>query len=98
MMTMSIGATGIRGIARLARIAIDDADSERYASQVSQILAYVEAMNEVDTSGIEPLAHAVDAVAASRPDAVTERIDRASLQAGAPLVQEGYYLVPRVIE
>lgn len=95
---MSIGATGIKGIARLARIAIDDADIERYAEQLSQILSYIEAMNEVDTRDVEPLAHAVDAVASARQDLVTERIDREALQAGAPRVQEGYYLVPRVIE
>ena len=95
---MSIGAAEIKGIARLARIAIDEADIARYAGQLSQILAYVEAMNAVDTTGVEPLAHAIDAVAATRPDAVTEVVDRAALQAGAPRVQEGYYLVPRVIE
>jgi aspartyl-tRNA(Asn)/glutamyl-tRNA(Gln) amidotransferase subunit C len=95
---MSIGATGIEAIARLARIRIEEADVARYAGQLSQILAYVEAMNEVDTTGVEPLAHAVDAIAASRPDLVTETIDRDALQAGAPQVEEGYYLVPRVIE
>ncbi len=95
---MGIGEDEIKGIARLARIAIDDEDIVRYAGQLSQILSYVEAMNEVDTTGIEPLAHAIDAVATTRPDAVTEAVDRAALQAGAPQVQEGYYLVPRVIE
>jgi aspartyl-tRNA(Asn)/glutamyl-tRNA(Gln) amidotransferase subunit C len=95
---MSIGATEIEGIARLARIRIDAADVARYAGQLSQILTYIEAMNEVDTSGIEPLAHAIDAVAACRSDLVTETVDRATLQAGAPRVEEGYYLVPRVIE
>lgn len=95
---MSIGAAEIEGIARLARIQIDDADVARHAAQLSQILAYVEAMNEVDTTGIEPLAHAVDAVASLRPDRVTEVVEREVLQAGAPRVEEGYYLVPRVIE
>ena len=55
-------------------------------------------MNEVDTSGVEPLAHAIDALAGLRADEVTEVVDRAALQAGAPRVEEGYYLVPRVIE
>jgi aspartyl-tRNA(Asn)/glutamyl-tRNA(Gln) amidotransferase subunit C len=95
---MSIGAAEIKGIARLARIAIDDGDIARYAGQLSRILSYVEAMNAVDTTGVEPLAHAIDAVATTRPDAVTETVDRAALQAGAPQVQEGYYLVPRVLE
>lgn len=95
---MSIGATEIEAIARLARIGIDAADVARYAGQLSQILTYIEAMNEVDTSGVEPLAHAIDAVSACRPDVVTETVARDALQAGAPQVEEGYYLVPRVIE
>ncbi len=95
---MSIGAAEIEGIARLARIRIDSADLARHAAELSQILAYVEAMNEIDTAGVEPLAHAIDAVATLRADAVTELVDRALLQTGAPRVEEGYYLVPRVIE
>ncbi len=95
---MSIGSAEIAGIARLARIRIDDADVARHAAELSQILAYVDAMNEVDTSGVEPLAHAIDAVASLRADTVSETIDREALQAGAPSVEEGYYLVPRVIE
>lgn len=95
---MTIGAAEIKGIARLARIAIDEADIARYAEQLSQIIAYVEAMNEVDTTGVEPLAHAVDAVGRTRADAVTDIVNRDELQASAPLVQEGYFLVPRVIE
>ncbi len=95
---MSIGEAEIEGIARLARIRIEPADIPRHAAELSRILGYVAAMNEVDTTGVEPLAHAIDAVATLRADAVTEHVDRDLLQAGAPRVEEGYYLVPRVIE
>ena len=95
---MSIGAAEIEGVARLARIRIEPADIARHAAALSRILGYVEAMNEVDTRGVEPLAHAIDATAKLRADAVTEHVDRDLLQAGAPRVEEGYYLVPRVIE
>jgi aspartyl-tRNA(Asn)/glutamyl-tRNA(Gln) amidotransferase subunit C len=95
---MSIGAAEIEVVARLARIRIDPADLACHAAELSRILGYVEAMNEVDTTGVEPLAHAIDAIATLRADAVTEQVDRDSLQAGAPRVEEGYYLVPRVIE
>lgn len=95
---MSIDAQEIEGIARLARIRVEPTDIARHAAELSRILGYVEAMNEVDTHGIEPLAHAIDAVATLRADAVTEHVDRELLQAGAPRVEEGYYLVPRVIE
>lgn len=95
---MSIGTAEIEGVARLARIRIEDADVARHAAELARILDYVDAMNEVDTSGVEPLAHAIDALASLRVDEVTEVVDRAALQAGAPRVEEGYYLVPRVIE
>jgi len=95
---MSIGTAEIEDVARLARIRIEDADIARHAAELARILDYVDAMNEVDTSGVEPLAHAIDALAGLRADEVTEVVDRAALQAGAPRVEEGYYLVPRVIE
>ena len=95
---MSIGAPEIKAIARLARIGIEESEIDRYAAQISQILAYVEAMNEIDTSGVTPLAHAIDLVARVREDAVTESDARSQFQACAPQVEEGYYLVPRVIE
>ncbi|MCC7120028.1 MAG: Asp-tRNA(Asn)/Glu-tRNA(Gln) amidotransferase subunit GatC [Gammaproteobacteria bacterium] len=95
---MSIDAADIEGIARLARIRIEPADITRHAAELSRILTYVDQMNEIDTTGVDPLAHAIDAVATLRADVVTEVVDRDLLQAGAPRVEGGYYLVPRVIE
>ncbi len=95
---MGIDATDIEAIARLARILIDPGERAKYADELTRILTYVEAMNEVDTTGVEPLAHAVDAAAQLRSDVVTEVVDRELLQAVAPDTEGGYYLVPRVIE
>ena len=55
-------------------------------------------MQSVDTDGVAPLAHPLDAAQRLRPDALTEAVDRAHYQAGAPAVRDGLYIVPRVVE
>jgi len=66
--------------------------------QLNQVLALIEALQAVDTSGVEPMTHAGDLVLRLRPDEVTEPDRRAEYQQGAPAVAQGLYLVPRVIE
>ncbi len=95
---MTVSAEGVRAIARLARLGITEADIPGYAEQLSDILAMVEQMNAVDTRDVEPMAHPLDLSARLRPDAVTETNQREALQAGAPQVERGLYLVPKVIE
>lgn len=71
-------------------------------TQLNGFFAVVEQMQTVDTRGVVPLAHPVDAVMPQtlrlREDAASEPIDRAANQASAPLAEDGLYLVPRVIE
>lgn len=88
----------VRKIAHLARLGVAEADIPDYARDLSAILALVAQMKEVDTAGVEPLAHPLDMVQRLRPDQVTETDQRQRLQAGAPLTEDGLYLVPRVIE
>ena len=88
----------VQALAKLARIKIEDAEVPALALQLSRILSLVEQMNEIDTTGIEPLAHPLELVARRRPDIVTETDQRELLQAGAPAVADGYFLVPRVLE
>ncbi|MEX2481454.1 MAG: Asp-tRNA(Asn)/Glu-tRNA(Gln) amidotransferase subunit GatC [Gammaproteobacteria bacterium] len=95
---MSVEADDVRAMARLARLAIDEAEIPAYAAQLSGILAFVEQMNAIDTSGVAPLAHPLDLPARLRADAVTETDQRDELQAGAPQTAAGLYLVPQVIE
>ncbi|WP_257266672.1 Asp-tRNA(Asn)/Glu-tRNA(Gln) amidotransferase subunit GatC, partial [Endozoicomonas sp. ONNA2] len=64
----------------------------------SSILALVDSMQAIDTQGVEPLAHPLDAIQRLRPDEVTEGNQREQLQSCAPAVEEGLFLVPRVIE
>lgn len=91
-------AAQVQAMAKLARIELDATEVPAMAAQLSRILALIEQMNAVDTSGVEPLAHPLEPAARRRPDVVTETDRHAAFQATAPSAQDGYYLVPRVIE
>jgi len=95
---MSLDQDTIRRIAHLARLGVDEAENATYARSLSDIFAFVEQLNAVDTTGIEPMAHPLDASQRLRPDAVTETNQREQFQKVAPRVDSGLYLVPRVIE
>ncbi|MGD9952325.1 MAG: Asp-tRNA(Asn)/Glu-tRNA(Gln) amidotransferase subunit GatC [Burkholderiales bacterium] len=95
---MSLSHDQIRRIAELARIAVRADEAEAVREQLSRVLAFIDQLQSVDTAGIEPMSHALDLVQPLRPDVVTEADGRAALQAGAPAVEGGLYLVPKVIE
>lgn len=95
---MSLDKSDVERIAHLARLEIDPGDVSDYARNLSDILEFVEQMGAVDTGGVTPMAHPVEAVQPLRPDEVTEDVNRDELQRAAPQVENGLYLVPRVIE
>ncbi len=95
---MSLQADDVKNIAHLARVAIDDADIPDYAKNLSKILDFVDQLNQADTDGIEPMAHPLDMAQRLRVDEVTEENQREKLQAVAPKVEAGLFLVPKVIE
>ncbi len=95
---MSLNLEDITRIALLSRIEISAAERETTRDQLNGILGFIEQLQAVDTTGIEPMAHAVDVVQRLRPDVVTEADRRADFQAVAPETEAGLYLVPRVVE
>jgi aspartyl-tRNA(Asn)/glutamyl-tRNA(Gln) amidotransferase subunit C len=95
---MSLNLADVHRIALLARIEIDDAQAQEAADQLNGILAMIERIARVDTSGIAPMSHPLDGVQRLRPDAVTETPDRDRTMANAPARQDGLFLVPRVVE
>ena len=95
---MSLDKTQVEKIAHLARLQIDPADAPEYATNLSNILDLVEQMDAVDTDGVNPMAHPTDVVQRLREDVVTEHDQRDQFQAIAPQVENGLYLVPKVIE
>ena len=95
---MSLSPDDVRRIARLARIALQPAESAAVTERLNGVLAMVEQIRRVDTAGIEPMAHAQDLTQPLREDSVTETDQRERYQAVAPAVEEGLYLVPKVVE
>ena len=95
---MTLKTEDVRNIAQLARLQVDDETTERYATELSNILNLVEQMNAVDTTDITPMAHPLDATQRLREDRVTETNNRDKFQSIAPDVESGLYRVPKVIE
>jgi aspartyl-tRNA(Asn)/glutamyl-tRNA(Gln) amidotransferase subunit C len=95
---MSLSQEQVRRIARLARIEVADADIAAVQEKLNGIFGLIEQMQAVDTSGIEPMAHALDLAQRLRDDKVSEADQRAEFQAIAPQTEDGLYLVPKVIE
>jgi aspartyl-tRNA(Asn)/glutamyl-tRNA(Gln) amidotransferase subunit C len=99
---MSLSDDQVRRIARLARIAIRPEESDEVASRLNRVLGLIEELKAVDTAGIEPMAHPLDAQLPEgqrlREDKVTESDQREAYQKVAPATQDGLYLVPKVIE
>jgi len=85
-------------IARLARIEVAPGEADALLRELNGILAMVERMAAADTRGVEPMSHPEDAVQRLREDRVSETDQRAAFQAAAPQVEDGLYLVPKVIE
>jgi aspartyl-tRNA(Asn)/glutamyl-tRNA(Gln) amidotransferase subunit C len=99
---MALTLTDVKRIAHLARLELPDADAEHTLTQLNDFFGLVEQMQAVDTTGIAPLAHPIeqieDVALRLRNDAVTENVNRDEYQRPAPAVQDGLYLVPKVIE
>jgi aspartyl-tRNA(Asn)/glutamyl-tRNA(Gln) amidotransferase subunit C len=99
---MSLSATDIARIANLARLELSPSESARLLVQTNEFFKIVEAMRAVDTTGITSLAHPLDTIQAMslrlREDQVTEPNNREANQKTAPAVENGLFLVPKVIE
>jgi aspartyl-tRNA(Asn)/glutamyl-tRNA(Gln) amidotransferase subunit C len=99
---VSLTPEQVQRIALLARIAVSPEEAAGVTDRLNQVLGLIDQLQAVDTRGIEPMAHALDAELAVRqrlrPDAVTEPDRRDDFQAIAPAVEGGLYLVPKVIE
>lgn len=99
---MALILTDVKRIAHLARLELADAECEHTLAQLNEFFGLVEQMQAVNTAGIAPLAHPIeqieDVALRLREDAVTETVERELNQQSAPAVQEGLFLVPKVIE
>lgn len=85
-------------LSRLARLSLSSLDGEALTRDLENIIRMIDAMQAIDTDGVEPMANPLDATQRLRADQVTETVDRSVFQANAPETEAGYYLVPRVVE
>jgi len=88
----------VQRIAHLARLELSGAEAEAMAKQMNDILAMVDQMAAADAAGVEPMSHPQEVMQPLREDRVTEADSRDDFQAVAPQVEDGLYLVPKVIE
>jgi len=95
---MSLNLDQVARIARLAHIELSPAEAGQTCERLNDILGLIEQLQAVDTAGIEPMAHALDAVQRLREDQPVESDRRSDFQAIAPETEAGLYLVPRVID
>lgn len=95
---MSVDQKTVRHIARLARIAVRDDELEALEEELNGILDWVEQLGEVDVTGVEPMTSAVDVAMKMRDDvAVAENLQK-EVTRNAPGAEDGFYVVPKVVE
>ena len=95
---MTLSLTDVYRIAHLARVEIDAAHAEEVRAKLASIFGLIDELTAVDTTGVEPMAHAQDATLPLRADVVSEPDLSERYQALAPSADDGLYLVPKVIE
>jgi aspartyl-tRNA(Asn)/glutamyl-tRNA(Gln) amidotransferase subunit C len=95
---MSVDAATVRHIAKLARIAVSDAEVAALAPELSNILGWVEQLQEVDVEGVEPMTAVIPNRLRLRDDEVTDGGIREEVLKNAPVAEHGFFAVPKVIE
>jgi len=88
----------VQHIAMLARLRVADEEIADTVDKLSRIVDFVDQLSQADTADVVPMAHPLDAAQRLRPDVVTEPNERDEFQENAPAVDNGFYLVPKVIE
>jgi aspartyl-tRNA(Asn)/glutamyl-tRNA(Gln) amidotransferase subunit C len=95
---MSVDIATVKRVARLSRLAVSDEDAQRMVSELNVILGFVEQLDEVDVSGVEPMTSVIAMDMKKRADVVTDGDKAADIVANAPASEEGFFLVPKVVE
>ena len=95
---MAIDAETVRKVARLARLAVPEQALQPMAGELTAIMAWIEQLEEVDTDGVEPMASCVAIDLPMRADVVTDGEKRDAVLANAPKSDQGFFVVPKVVE
>ena len=95
---MRVNRQEVQRVALLARLDLSEAETDELVAHFDKVLAYMDKLNELDTDGIEPLAHAVEMETPLRDDRVTSQADADTLLHNAPQRQANFLRVPKIIE
>jgi aspartyl-tRNA(Asn)/glutamyl-tRNA(Gln) amidotransferase subunit C len=95
---MSVDAATVKRIGRLARIRIEDEEVAGYQSELNAILGFIEQLAEVDVSGVEPMTSVAPMALRRREDAITDGGYPEKIVSNAPLSEDNFFMVPKVIE
>lgn len=95
---MSVDLATVKRVAHLARIALDEEEAPRMSGELNAILEFAKQLDEVDVTGIEPMVSAMPMVLRMREDKVTDGDKAVDIVANAPMTEEGFFLVPKVVE
>lgn len=86
----------VEHVAKLARLELTEEEKVKFSKQLGDILTYAEQMNEIDTTGIEPMSHAIPVVNVFREDKVECELTREELMMNAPMEENGFFRVPKI--
>jgi aspartyl-tRNA(Asn)/glutamyl-tRNA(Gln) amidotransferase subunit C len=95
---MSVDKDTVKRVARLARIAVSDAEAEALRGELNTILGFVEQLNEVDVSGVAPMTSVIAMNPKMRDDVVTAGGEAEKIVANAPAREDHFFIVPKVVE
>lgn len=95
---MSVDSATVKRVARLARLKVKDEDVPRLAGELNSILAFVEQLNEVDVSNVEPMTSVVNQAMKMRDDVVTDGGYPKDVTRNAPASEDDFFMVPKVVE
>ena len=91
-----ISIKDVEHVAKLARLELTEEEKEKFTKQLGAILEYAQQMNEIDTTGVEPMAHAIPVVNVMREDVPEYRQTKEELMANAPCKEDGFFRVPKI--
>lgn len=97
-MSTALTKDDVAKVAHLARLKLSDAELDLFTTQLGQVLGYVELLNELDTSTVEPMAHVADIANVFREDELRPSLPRAAALSNAPKTDGKYFVVPQILE
>ena len=94
---MTLSEKDVHYVAKLARLEVADAEVAKYTQQLGNILQYIEQLNKLDTTQVEPLTHVLDMKNVFRKDEVTPSLTQGEVLSNGPEVQSGHFKVPKIM-